>query len=208
MIREGLRNIFEFKTDDIVVVGEAADGREAVRLAAELAPDVVIMDIRMPDMNGIEATKAVCQLACRPRVVALTTFDDEEYAMAVLQAGASCFLLKDARVPKIIEAVRTASAGGADLMAKVLARVRRNADADKDTAQAVGEPPTPAGLRLPAREEEILRLMARGLNNWQIAQKLCISEGTVRNHVSRIYDRLGVRDRAQAVLWAVDHGLK
>lgn len=211
MIREGLRNIFELKTDDIAVVGEAADGREAIRLAAELSPDVVIMDIRMPDINGIEATQAIRRLPNPPRVVALTTFDDEEYAMAVLQAGASCFLLKDARVPKIIEAVRTASAGGSDLMAKVLARAQGGATAagDKEaTPAASGEVQSAAEFHLPAREEEILRLMARGFDNCQIAQKLNISEGTVRNHVSRIYDRLGVRDRAQAVLWAVKHGKK
>lgn len=199
--------------EEIEVVGLAADGKEAVRMAEELAPDVVLMDIRMPGMTGIEAAEAICARSPHPKVLALTTFDEEEYALAILRAGASGFLLKDARAPQIINAIRTVYGGGTDLpqelVTKLLSKAGETRTTKKQTEGAPGESETVKGWSglLPPREEEILRLWTQGLDNQEIARRLCLSEGTVRNYASRLYERLGVKDRAQAVIWAMQHGI-
>lgn len=185
------------------LVGEAADGREAVRLAAELDPDVVLMDIRMPGIDGLEATRLIMQSPTPPRVLMLTTFDLDEYVYEALKTGASGFLLKDVPRDQLIAAVRTVAAGDSLLAPAITRRL---------IEAYVGSPPpglgTPQPLsHLSARELEILRLLARGMSNAEIAQKLFLSEATVKTHVAHILSKLGLRDRLQAVVAAYEHGL-
>ncbi|MGI8802903.1 MAG: response regulator [Solirubrobacteraceae bacterium] len=199
MMRAGFRAVLE-ATGDIVVVAEAANGEEAVRAAAEHAPDVVLMDIRMPVMDGIEATRRLS----RQRVLILTTFGLDEYIIDALRAGASGFLLKDAPTAEVVAAVRAVAAGDAVLSATVtrqlLDQVGRRLPA------AVSR--VPAGLAaLTEREREVLRLIAAGLSNAEIAAALVVSEATVKTHVSHLLGKLGLRDRVQAVIYAYETGL-
>ncbi len=203
IVRAGFRAMLDAQ-DDIAVVGEAADGSEAVALCASLEPDVVVMDIRMPTMDGLEATAQVT--AARDggtRVLVLTTFDLDEYVFDALRAGASGFLLKDATEEELVAAVRVVAAGDALLAPGVTRRLI--ADYARRPARTRG---TGAVLdRLTARESEILELVARGMSNAEIAGYLVIAEQTVKTHVSRILMKLGVRDRVQAVVFAYESGL-
>ncbi|WP_246023886.1 response regulator transcription factor [Nocardia yunnanensis] len=187
---------------DITVVGEAADGLEAVALAEELAPDVVVMDIRMPRLDGVEATARICARTAA-RVLVLTMFDVDEYVYAALRAGASGFLLKDARRAELVAAVRVVAAGEALLAPAVTRRV---------IAQLAGQggPRPELARRLPEltdRERDTLRELARGQSNAEIARALTVSEHTVKTHVSAVLSKLSLRDRAQAVVFAYEAGL-
>jgi DNA-binding NarL/FixJ family response regulator len=196
MMRAGFKAVLE-ATGDIVVVGEAGNGVEAIQAAAEHGPDVVLMDIRMPVMDGIEATR---QLP-RQKVLILTTFGLDDYIIAALRAGASGFLLKDAPTAKVVEAVRAVAAGDAVLSPAItrqlLDQVGRRLPA------AVSQ--TPEGLaQLTDREREVLRMLAAGLTNAEIAAVLVVSEATVKSHVSNLLGKLELRDRVQAVIYAYE----
>jgi DNA-binding NarL/FixJ family response regulator len=203
LVRAGFHAILE-TDDEIEVVGEAADGDEAVERAAELRPDVVLMDIRMPGLDGIEATRRVLANGVdSPRVLMLTTFDLNEYLYEAMKAGASGFLLKDAPRDQLIGGVRTVAAGDALLAPSLVRRL---------VEDFVRRPPpgaaAPPGLQdLTERETEVLREMARGLSNAEIAGALYVSEATVRTHVSHILQKLDLRDRVQAVVLAYESGL-
>jgi DNA-binding NarL/FixJ family response regulator len=193
--------------DDLTVVGEAGDGAEAVRLAAELDPDVVLMDVRMPGVDGIEATRQIVADAGRPRVLILTTFDLDEYAFAGLRAGASGFLLKDVPPGDLLTGIRAVAAGDAVVAPSVTRRLLDSfAHRLPQSAPAPGE--LDAALApLTAREREVLEELARGLSNAEIAQQLVLSEATVKTHVGRILAKLDLRDRVQVVVFAYEIGL-
>jgi DNA-binding NarL/FixJ family response regulator len=202
LVRQGFRLILELEPD-IEVVGEAADGREALPLTRELAPEVVVMDIRMPDMDGLEATRRLQSAGSPARVLILTTFDLNEYVYEAMRAGASGFLLKDVPGDQLVAGIRTVATGDA-LLAPIVTRrliehfVRRP---PPDAAQ-------PTGLdELTDRERDVLTLLARGLSNAEIAETLFLGEATVKTHVSRILSKLGLRDRVQAVVYAYESGL-
>jgi DNA-binding NarL/FixJ family response regulator len=189
---------------DLSLAGEATHGVEAVRLAAELRPDVVLMDVRMPGMDGIEATRRIVQSGGRSRVLVLTTFDLDEYAYAALRAGASGFLLKDALPEELVAGIRAVAAGDA-VISPGLTRKLIDAFADRMPGT------TPEQDRrldaLTDREREVLTVMAAGWSNTEIAERLCLAESTVKSHVSRILAKIGARDRVQAVIFAYDAGL-
>jgi DNA-binding NarL/FixJ family response regulator len=199
MMRAGFRAVLE-ASGDIQVVAEAATGEEAVQAANAHAPDVVLMDIRMPDMDGIEATRRLP----RQRVLILTTFGLDEYIISALRAGASGFLLKDAPTHEVLAAVRAVAAGDAVLSAPVtrqlLDQVARRLPAAVSQSSAALE-------TLTEREQQVLRMLASGLSNSEIAQALVISDATVKSHVSRLLGKLGLRDRVQAVIYAYETGL-
>ncbi|TDD70817.1 response regulator [Actinomadura rubrisoli] len=191
--------------EDITVIGEAGDGREAVRLAGQDRPDVVVMDIRMPGMDGIEATRRILALpgADSVRVLVLTTFDVDEYVYDALAVGASGFLLKDATADELVSAVRVVARGDSLLAPQVTGRLIR-----EFTKQRRSRPQAPSELStLTARENEVLVLIAGGLSNGEIAQRLVVSEHTVKTHVARVFTKLGLRDRAQAVMLAYESGV-
>ncbi|UMP02480.1 response regulator transcription factor [Amycolatopsis sp. EV170708-02-1] len=200
LVRTGLRMILD-NADDIDVVGEAGDGAEAVALVAELDPDVVLMDIRMPEMDGVEATAAIAA-AHRARVLVLTTFDLDEYVYAALQAGASGFLLKDALAPDLLSGVRVVASGEATLAPTVTRRLL-----DRVVTGLPAAPPDDRLALLTGREHEVLQHLARGLSNAEIAELLFLSPGTVKTHVGRILTKLGLRDRVQAVVFAYESGM-
>jgi DNA-binding NarL/FixJ family response regulator len=208
LMRMGFRMVLGAQPD-IDVVGEAGDGRRAVELAGELRPDVVLMDVRMPGCDGTEATARIGRELPACRVVMLTTFDDEEYVVQALRAGAAGYLLKDLPAAELASAVRLAHAGIAQFGAQATSRLasalaRRPAPVTGDASGAIpGQP----GQPLTARETDVLRLVARGATNREIAARLFLSEGTVKNHLSRILARLGLRDRTHAAIYARDHGL-
>lgn len=201
MVRAGLRMIVE-SDPDLEVVAEAADGRQAVAAVAETRPDVVLMDVRMPEMDGIEATRRIVATGPdAPRVLVLTTFDLDEHAYAALQAGASGFLLKEAPPEQLLAGIRTVAAGEQLLAPSVTRRL-----VERFTAQAPPAPP-PELDALTAREREVLQLVARAMSNAEIAQHLFVSETTVKTHVARLLMKLGLRDRVQAVVLAYESGL-
>jgi DNA-binding NarL/FixJ family response regulator len=202
LVRTGFRMIVEGE-QDLHVVAEAADGRAAVNLARQHQPDVVLMDIQMPVTDGIQATRELTADADGPRVLILTTFDLDEYVYSALQAGASGFLLKDTKADQLVEAIRTIHAGDALLAPSVTRRLIAHFAAQQ------ARPPSPSTLLavLTGREREILTLIATGLSNQEISGKLYISEGTVKTHIGRIFTKLDLRDRAQAVIAAYDAGL-
>ncbi|WP_326950099.1 response regulator transcription factor [Amycolatopsis sp. NBC_01307] len=205
--RFGFRMLLD-ATPDTDVVGEAAHGAEAVRRTAELRPDVVLMDIRMPGMDGIEATRQILATGGRSRVLVLTTFDLDEYAYAALRAGASGFLLKDAHPEELLAGIR-AVAGGDAVIAPALTRRLLDTYAQRLPADAP-DPPTrtdPRWLSLTEREQEILVAIGNGWTNGEIAERLVLSESTVKTHVGRVLAKLGARDRVQAVIFAYDLGL-
>jgi DNA-binding NarL/FixJ family response regulator len=202
LVRAGFRVILELE-QDMEVVGEAADGHEAVRLARELEPDVVLMDVRMPGVDGIEATRRIAGAGIGSRVLILTTFDLDEYVYEAMKAGASGFLLKDVPREQLVAGVRVV-AGGEALLAPAVTR--------RMVEQFVRRPPPgrevpPELEELSARELEVLRLIARGLSNAEIAERLVVSGTTVKSHVARILQKLRLRDRVQAVVLAYESGL-
>ncbi|MDL5199072.1 response regulator transcription factor [Streptomyces sp. ALI-76-A] len=203
MIRTGFRFILEAEPD-IEVVGEAADGQEAVEETRRLAPDVVLMDIRMPRMDGVEATRLIAEGGLRSRVIILTTFDLDQHVVDALRAGASSFLVKDGPADSLVAAIRTVAAGEAVLAPRVTRRLlERFAGMPLEAA-----PPVPPRLdALTAREVEVLGILARGLSNAEIAAELGIGETTVKTHVAHILDKFRLRDRVQAVILAYDSGL-
>jgi DNA-binding NarL/FixJ family response regulator len=200
VVRLGFTTLIDSQ-DDMAVVGSAADGQHAVRLAAELKPDVVLMDIRMPVMDGIEATRRLAASATAPHVLVLTTFDLDDYVYAALRAGASGFLLKDASPEEILAAVRVVAAGDALLDPSVTKMMIA-----EFASRATLMPPPELDLLTP-REHEVLLLVANGLANGEIAARLYLAEQTVKSHVSAVLLKLGVRDRVQAVILAYESGL-
>ncbi|MFI9361413.1 response regulator [Kitasatospora sp. NPDC053057] len=205
--RYGFRMLLESQPDT-EVVGEAAHGTEAVRLAADLRPDVVLMDIRMPGMDGIEATRRIVASGGRSRILVLTTFDLDEYAHAALRAGASGFLLKDARPEELLAGIRAVAEGDA-VVAPAITRRLLDAYAHHLPVRPPGAAPVddPRLEALTEREREILVAIAQGWTNSEIAQRLVLAESTVKTHVSRVLGKIGARDRVQAVIFAYDRGL-
>jgi DNA-binding NarL/FixJ family response regulator len=201
LVRGGFRMILHAEPG-IEVVGEAADGAEAVALARELGPDVVLMDVRMPNMDGIEATRRIIDgREDGPRVLVLTTFDLDEYVYEALRAGASGFLLKDAPEEQLVSGIRIVADGGSLFAPAVTRRL-----IERFTGAAPQEPP-PALAELTPREREVLRLLARGLSNAEIAAELVLSEHTAKTHVAHILNKLDLRDRVQAVVLAYESGI-
>ncbi|MEV6006145.1 response regulator transcription factor [Streptomyces sp. NPDC051976] len=201
LVRTGFRLIIDAR-DDLEVVGEASDGQEAVRLTRELAPDVVLMDVRMPVVDGIEATRRIAECGSPSRVLVLTTWDVDAHVVAALRAGASGFLLKDIRPAELVDAIRATARGDALLAPAVLHRVLER------FLRTTPDPEPPPSLgSLSAREREVLALIGQALSNAEIAERLDRSEATVKNHVTAVLRKLGLRDRVQAVVVAYDHGL-
>jgi DNA-binding NarL/FixJ family response regulator len=203
MVRAGFRMILETE-HDITVVGEAGNGREAIDLVQRSSPDVVLMDVRMPHMDGIEATARIVADETSARVLMLTTFDLDDYVYAALRAGASGFLLKDAPAEQLVQAVRVIAAGDA-LLAPSVTRLLIDEVSRRPPVDPVAVAPGLAELT--DRELEVLRLMARGRSNAEIAQQLYLGEATVKTHVGRVLTKLGLRDRVQAVVVAYESGL-
>ena len=203
LVRSGFRMILEAR-DDVEVVGEAEDGAEAVALVRSLRPDAVLMDVRMPRLDGIEATRRIVASGAETRVLILTTSDLDEYVYAAIRAGASAFLLKDVEPEQLVDAVRVVARGDA-LLAPTVTRRLLERFADSLPGEA---PPPPAELAaLTPREREILELVAAGLSNAEIAERLVLGETTVKTHVSSVLRKLGLRVRVQAVVFAYEAGL-
>jgi DNA-binding NarL/FixJ family response regulator len=206
LLRKGFRMVLE-EEQDIVVIGEASDGASALDLVRHRHPDVVVMDIRMPGLDGIEATRAIMATEPRPRVLILTTFDLDEYAFGALRLGASGFILKEVLPSEFVQAIRSVADGDAVIAPSTTRRllntfahllpdpVRSNADSHPELSQ------------LTARERQILTELAGGRSNAEIAERLCVAEGTVKTHLGRILVKLGLRDRLQAVVYAYEAGL-
>jgi DNA-binding NarL/FixJ family response regulator len=202
LVRGGFRMILDAR-EDIEVAGEAADGAEAIALVAEHEPDVVLMDVRMPNVDGIEATRQIVASGSPARIIILTTHDVDEYVFAALRAGASGFLLKDVRPPDLVEAIRVVARGDALLAASVTRRLL-----DRFAAVLPDDAARPADLdELTERELQVLRLVALALSNAEIAARLVLTEATVKTHVSSVLRKLDLRDRVQAVVYAYDVGL-
>jgi DNA-binding NarL/FixJ family response regulator len=204
LVRTGFRLFLETQ-DGLDVVGEAGDGREAVERARELRPDVVLMDIRMPQMDGVEATARLAEAGIEPppRVLVLTTFDLDEYVFGALRAGAAGFLLKDAPRERLVEAIRVVHGGDALLSPSITRRLVEDFAARTDPL----EPPSALLDELTPREREVLVLVARGLSNGEIAERLVVTEATVKSHVGSLLLKLDLRDRVQAVVYAYEHGV-
>ncbi|MGO3146072.1 MAG: response regulator [Leucobacter sp.] len=203
MVRQGFRALLNAQ-EDIVVVGDGADGSEAVQLVRRARPDVVLMDIRMPQMNGLDATRAILEMPglAHPRVIMLTTFDADEYVFAALRAGASGFLLKDSTAEDLVSAVRIVAAGDSLLAPSITSKLIADyaaRPAPRETSTALSP--------LTARELDVMKLIAQGLSNAEIATQLFLAEQTVKTHVSRTLSKLGLRDRAQVVVAAYESGL-
>ena len=207
LLRMGFRLVLDAE-DDLEVVGEAGDGLAALSQVVALRPDVVLMDVRMPGMNGIEATERIVAAHPDVRVLMLTTFDLDEYAFAALRAGASGFLLKDARPAELVGAIRAVATGDAVVSPRVTRRMLElfsgQLPADDRTGPTDGDPRLAS---LTPRELEVLRSIAEGLSNAEVAERLFLSEATVKTHVGRLLAKLGVRDRVQAVVLAFESGL-
>jgi DNA-binding NarL/FixJ family response regulator len=200
VIREGLQAMLK-SAPDIKVVGAAADGMEAIEKAAALRPDVVLMDLKMPVMSGVQATRRLHDEHPNLRVLVLTTYDADQWVFDAIRAGASGYLLKDTPAEQIIEAIRGTATGRAHLDPSVAGKV---------LACVAGNRPAPAAgifVSLSERERDVLRLLARGLSNASIAKRLCLSEGTIRNHLTAIFAKLDVTDRTQAAVLALRCGL-
>jgi len=200
LVRSGFRMILDAR-EDLEVVGEAGDGAEAAALVEQLRPDVVLMDVRMPVMDGLEATRRIVALGSPARIIVLTTYDADEYVFAALRAGASGFMLKDVRPADLVEAVRVVARGDALLAPSV---TRRLLDRFADALPGPDAAPPPDLAELTERELEVLRLVALALSNAEIAARLVLTEATVKTHVSSILRKLGLRDRVQAVVLAYD----
>lgn len=207
---ESLRTVLETRADDMQVVGVAYDGRQAVEVVAETDPDIVLMDVRMPGMNGVESTRLIKEQYPETRVLMLTTFDDDQYVIEALRLGAVGYLLKNMPPFELISAIRAVYEGGVLISAQVankLVGLITNSQTRSEDAQPNN---SIAALvnQLSGREKEILQLMAEGLDNKEIAKRLFIAEQTVKNYVSVIYSKLGVRDRVQASRMVMESGLK
>ncbi|PAX51180.1 response regulator transcription factor [Brunnivagina elsteri] len=201
LIRQGLRTLLELEPD-LEIIGEAENGQEALKLISQLQPDVVLMDMRMPVMDGVAATQEIQKHFAKVKVLVLTTFDDNEYVTAALQHGAMGYLLKDTPSEELAVAIRAVYKGytqlGPGIVKKLLTQFPANS--------VIQEITPPSNLtELTPREKEVLRLIANGANNREIAQQLYISEGTVKNHVTNILNRLNLRDRTQAAIFANSH---
>ncbi|MCC2335439.1 response regulator [Cellulomonas wangsupingiae] len=206
LLRVGFRMVIESEPD-LEVVGDAGDGRVALAQVAALAPDVVLMDIRMPGMDGIEATRRIVEEHPASRVLVLTTFDVDDLAFAALRAGASGFLLKSARPDELVDAIRTVAAGTAVVAPRILRRMLDLFAPHLPTAAAAEPGPDPRLAALTPRELDVLRLVAAGSSNPEIAAELVVSETTVKTHVGNLFAKLGARDRVQAVIIAYECGL-
>lgn len=200
LVRAGLRTILEAE-EDIEVCGEVADGLLAVSAAEQQHPDVVLMDIRMPNLDGLEATRRIATRGDIPRIIILTTFDVDEYVFEALRGGASGFLLKDTTADELVRAVRLAVAGDALLAPSVTRRLIER------FANRASAPSTQSLETLTGRELEVLLLVARGLSNTEVAERLFLGENTVKTHVAHVLDKLDLRDRVQAVVLAYESGL-
>jgi DNA-binding NarL/FixJ family response regulator len=201
LMRAGLRGVLG-SDPEIEVVGEAADGRDALYRARMLAPDIVLMDVRMPDLDGISATRELLEAFPAVRVVIVTTFEQDEYIFGALSAGASGFLLKRTRPEDLIDAIRTVAAGEALLSPSVTRRV-----IEEMAGRPAPQERDPRLAELTPREHEVLELVGRGLSNSEIAAELVIEESTVKTHVKRVLAKLGARDRVQAVILAYENGI-
>jgi len=202
LVRAGFRTILGSK-GDIEVVGEAENGADAVTLAERRRPDVILMDIRMPVLDGVEATRRLVAAGTSARILVLTTFDLDEYVHAAIRAGASGFLLKDVTPAKLLEAIRIVADGDALLAPSVTRRLLERFA----TTLPPGEDSSDALAELTSRETEVLRLLAGGMSNAEIASELVVSEATVKTHISSVLRKLGLRDRVQAVIVAYESGL-
>jgi DNA-binding NarL/FixJ family response regulator len=205
LIREGIASLLDIQ-EGVTVVGTAVNGQEAIEKAVALSPEVILMDVRMPVMDGIAATVRVRQELPGCRVLMLTTFDDDEYIVKSLQAGATGYLLKDIPAADLAQAVRLTHAGIYQLAPSVAGKLVGQLSAGAEGKKHRADVP-PAEHDLTERELDVLRLIATGATNREIAAELVVSEGTVKNHVSNILSRLGLRDRVQAALYAHDHDL-
>jgi DNA-binding NarL/FixJ family response regulator len=202
LVRGGFRMILDAR-EDIDVVAEAADGAEAAAVVGEQQPDVVLMDVRMPNVDGIEATRRIVASGSPARIIILTTHDIDEYVFAALRAGASGFMLKDVRPAELVEGIRVVAHGDALLAPSVTRRLL-----DRFASDLTEPAPAPTGLdELTEREVEVLRFVALALSNSEIATRLVLTEATVKTHVSSVLRKLGLRDRVQAVVYAYDVGL-
>jgi DNA-binding NarL/FixJ family response regulator len=201
MVRRGFRMIIDSEPD-MEVVGEAGDGEQAVSACTRLDPHVVLMDIRMPVLDGLEATRRILAGEDPPRIIILTTFDVDEYVFEALRAGASGFLLKNSAPEQLLQAVRVAAHGDALLDPGVTRRVIERFGRLNGSAE-----PPPALDELTPREREVLELVAGGMSNAEIAERLVVSTGTVKTHVARVLSKLSLRDRTQAVVFAYEHGI-
>jgi len=200
VIRDGLEMLLSLE-EDFEIIGTAQDGAEAVELAAQKQPDLILMDLKMPAMTGIEATREINNKFPNIKILVLTTYDDDVWVFDAIRAGASGYLLKDTPRQKIVEAIHGTMDGKAFVDPAVAGKLL-NQVASKQT-----QPTSVLSERLTARELDVLRLIAKGINNSEIAGNLHLSEGTVRNHVSSILEKLGVSDRTQAAIIAIQHGL-
>lgn len=200
IVRDGLEMLIKLETD-MQVVGAAEDGAAAVEMAGRFKPDVVLMDLKMPIMDGVEATRQIRNKYPEIKVLVLTTFDEDEWLFSAIQAGAAGYLLKDTPRDEVIRAIKGTMAGKTYVDPSVAGKILRQASSpQKKEASLITS-------KLTQREIEVLRLLARGLSNTDIAERLFLSEGTVRNHVSAILSKLGVTDRTQAAVIAIQHGL-
>jgi DNA-binding NarL/FixJ family response regulator len=207
LMRMGFRMVIDSQAD-LEVVGEVANGRQALAAVSRLAPDVILMDVRMPEMDGVEATRRIVDAGSPARVIILTTFDLDEYVYAALRAGASGFLLKDAQPADLLSAIRAVAAGDAVVAPGVTRRLLSTfAHRLPAGAVAAGASERASLQQLTAREYEVLLLVARSLSNAEIATELVLSEATVKSHVGRILAKLGLRDRVQIVVFAYENGL-
>lgn len=206
LIRAGFRMILE-ETDDVDIVGEAADGAEAVRLSLELNPDVILMDVRMPGLDGIEATRQIIDRDSSARVLVLTTFDLDEYAFSALRAGASGFILKDVVVDELARAIRSVANGDAVVSPRATRSLLNVCGSRLPAAGGESVATDVALAPLTSREREVLLAMAIGLSNTEIADKLVVSEVTVKTHVSNVLAKLDLRNRVHAVIFAYEVGL-
>ncbi|HJU40897.1 MAG TPA: response regulator transcription factor [Tahibacter sp.] len=201
LVRQGIRSLLEL-SDDIRVIAEAVDGAQAVQLIPQARPDVVLLDLRMPGMSGIDVLNTLSQANQLPATIILTTFDDDQLVLAGLKAGARGYLLKDVSLDQLVDAVKTVAAGGSLVAPVVTQRLLSGLERMHNDFVSLDRPDP-----LTERETEILRLMAGGYSNKEIANSLGVAEGTVKNHVSNILSKLGVRDRTRAVLKAFELGI-